>query len=104
MGNLLQRSAWLRASILSLIFTILFVIFFSAVPSAFLTWSNDWPWVLAPKTFGVLGLGPRLRDLIVVAYYGAITPLTFVGFSLWQRMHPVNADADEGKRDAGGYR
>ena len=104
MGNLLQRSAWLRASILSLIFTILFMVFFSAVPSAFLTWSNDWSWVLAPKTFGVLGLGPRLRDLIVVAYYGAITPLTFVAFSLWQRMHPVNADADEGKRAAGGYR
>jgi hypothetical protein len=104
MGNLLQRSGWLRASILSLIFTVLFWIFFSAVPSAFLTWSNDWSWVLAPKTFGVLGLGPRLRDHIVVAYYGAITPLTFVGFSLWQRLHPVNADADEMKRDAGGYR
>lgn len=104
MGNLLQRSAWLRASIGSFIFTVLFMIFFASVPSALLTWSNDWSWVLAPKTFGVLGLGPRLRDLIVVAYYGAITPVTFVAFALYQRMNPVNADADEMKRDAGGYR
>lgn len=104
MGNLLQRSAWLRASIGSFVCTMLFMIFFAAVPSAFLTWSNDWEWVLAPKTFGVLGLGPRLRDIIVVGYYGAITPLTFVAFSLYQKMNPVNADADEAKRDAGGYR
>ena len=104
MGSLLQRSAWLRASLGSLVCTVLFMIFYAAVPSAFLSWSNDWSWVLAPKTFGVIGLGPRIRDILVVGYYGAITPLTFVAFSLWQKMHPVNADADEAKRDAGGYR
>jgi hypothetical protein len=104
MDSLLQRSQWLRVSLGSLVCTMLFMVFFAAVPSAFLTWSNNWSWVLAPKTFGILGLGPRLRDLIVVAYYGAITPVTFVAFSLWQRLHPVNADADEMKRDAGGYR
>jgi hypothetical protein len=30
--------------------------------------------------------------------------VTFVGASLWQQLHPVNADSDEAKRDAGGYR
>ncbi len=104
MGNPLQRSQWLRVTIGSLLCTIGFMIFFAAIPSAFLTWSNNWAWVLAPKTFGVLGLGPRLRDLIVVGWYGVITPITFVAFSLYQRMNPVNADADEAKRDAGGYR
>ncbi len=104
MGNLLQRSAWLRASVGSLICTILFMIFFAAVPSAILAWSEEWSWVQEPSLFGVLGLGPRLRDIIIVAWYGAITPVTFVAFSLWQRLHPVNADADEAKRDAGGYR
>lgn len=99
-----QRSQWLRVTFGSLLCTFGFMIFFAAVPSAFLTWSNNWSWVLAPKTFGILGLGPRLRDLIVVAYYGAITPVTFVAFSLYQRLNPVNADADEPKRDAGGYR
>jgi hypothetical protein len=104
MGNLLQRSGWLRAGLGSLVCTMLFMIFFAAVPSAFISWSNNWAWVLAPKTFGIIGLGPRIRDVIVVGYYGAITPLTFVAFSLWQKMHPINADADELKRDAGGYR
>ena len=104
MGGLLQRSAWLRASVGSFVCTVLFMVFYAAVPSAFLSWSNDWSWVLAPKTFGVIGLGPRIRDILVVGYYGAITPLTFVAFSLWQKMHPINADADEAKRDAGGYR
>ena len=104
MGNLLQRSAWLRASVASFVCTVLFMIFFAAVPSAFLTWSEDFSWVQEPSLFGILGLGPRLRDVIVVAYYGAITPVTFVAFSLWQKLHPVNADADESKRDAGGYR
>lgn len=104
MGNLLQRSGWLRASIGALLCTIGFMVFFSAVPSAFMNWSNGWDWVEAPTTFGVIGLGKRLRDIFVVGYYGAITPLTFVAFSLYQKMNPVNADADEGKRDAGGYR
>jgi hypothetical protein len=104
MGSLWHRSQWLRVSIGSFVLTFLFMIFFAGVPSAFLTWSQEWEWVLAPRTFGVPDLGPRLRDLIVVAYYGAITPVTFVAFSLWQKLHPVNADADEPKRDAGGYR
>ena len=104
MGNLLQRSAWLRASVGSFVCTVLFMVFFAAVPSAVLAWSEEWSWVQAPELFGILGLGPRLRDLIVVAYYGAITPVTFVAFSLYQRLNPVNADADEAKRDAGGYR
>ena len=47
---------------------------------------------------------PRLRDILIVSYYGVIVPLTFVGASLWQQLHPLNADADEAKRDAGGYR
>ena len=84
--------------------TVGFMIFYSAVPSAFLAWSDTFKWVQATETFGIPGLGPRLRDVVVVSYYGVITPLTFVAFSLWQRMHPVNADADESKRDAGGYR
>jgi hypothetical protein len=104
MGSALRRSQWLRVTVGSFLCTVGFMVFFAAVPSAFLTWSNNWSWVLAPKTLGVLGLGPRLRDLIVVAWYGAITPLTFVAFSLYQRLNPVNADADEPKRDAGGYR
>ena len=104
MANPLQRSQWLRVTLGSLVCTFLFMIFFAAVPSAFLTWSNDWSWVLAQELWGVPALGPRLRDVIVVAYYGAITPATFVAFSLYQKLHPVNADADEPKRDAGGYR
>lgn len=104
MANPLQRSQWLRVTLGSLLCTLLFMWFFAGVPSAIINWSDTWGWVLAPKTFGVLGLGKRLRDLIVVGWYGVITPVTFVAFSLWQRLHPVNADADEAKRDAGGYR
>ncbi|HEX8001386.1 MAG TPA: hypothetical protein VF519_01685 [Mycobacteriales bacterium] len=104
MANPLQRSQWLRVSLGSLACTFLFMVFFAAIPSAIINWSDQWPWVQAPETFGVLGLGKRLRDLIIVGWYGAITPVTFVAFSLWQRLHPVNADADEPKRDAGGYR
>ena len=104
MANPLQRSQWLRVTLGSLACTFLFMIFFAAVPSAIINWSDQWSWVQAPTTFGVLGLGKRLRDLIIVGWYGAITPVTFVAFSLWQKLHPVNADADEAKRDAGGYR
>ena len=104
MANPLQRSQWLRVTLGCLACTFLFMVFFAAVPSAIINWSDQWSWVQAPTTFGVLGLGKRLRDLIIVGWYGAITPVTFVAFSLWQKLHPVNADADEAKRDAGGYR
>lgn len=104
MANPLQRSQWLRVTFGCLACTFAFMIFFAAVPSAIINWSDQWSWVQAPTTFGVLGLGKRLRDLIIVGWYGAITPVTFVAFSLWQKLHPVNADADEAKRDAGGYR
>src|SRR5579859_1613319 len=104
MTSLFERSQWLRVSFGALACTFGFMIFFGAVPSAFLAWSDKFSWVSAQKTFGVPGLGPRLRDLFVVAWYGVITPVTFVAFSLWQRLHPVNADPDEAKRDAGGYR
>ena len=98
------RTAWMRATIGSLICTILFMIFFSAVPSAILTWFDTFDWVEAGELWGVPDLAPKIRDFVVVTYYGVITPLTFVAFSLWQRLHPVNADADEAKREAGGYR
>jgi hypothetical protein len=104
MANPLQRSQWLRVTLGSLLCTFLFMIFYAGVPSALINWSDKWDWVEAPTTFGVLGLGKRLRDLIIVGWYGVLTPVTFVAFSLWQRLHPVNADADEAKRDAGGYR
>jgi hypothetical protein len=104
MGSVWARSQWLRVSLGALACTFGFVIFYSAVPSAFLAWSDTWSWVEASKTLGIAGLGPRLRDVIVVGYYGVITPLTFVAFSLYQRFNPVNADPDEAKRDAGGYR
>ncbi len=104
MGSLLARSQWLRVSLGALACTFAFMIFYSAVPSALLAWSDEWSWVQASETFGIPGLGPRIRDFIVVSYYGVITPLTFVAFALYQRMNPVNADSDEPKRDAGGYR
>ena len=93
------RSQWLKVTIGSLVCTFLFMIFFAAIPSAFLAWSDTFGWVKDNQNFG-----PRIRDVIVVIWYGAITPVTFVAFALWQRLHPVNADADEPKRDAGGYR
>ena len=93
------RSQWLKVTIGSLVCTLLFMVFFAAIPSAFLAWSDEWGWVQNNANFG-----PRIRDVIVVGWYGAITPVTFVAFALWQRLHPVNADADEAKRDAGGYR
>ena len=104
MANPLQRSQWLRVTLGSFVCTFLFMIFYAGVPSAIINWSDSWSWVQAPTTFGVLGLGKRLRDLIIVGWYGVLTPVTFVAFSLWQKLHPVNADADEPKRDAGGYR
>ena len=95
----LLRSPWLKVTIGSLACTIGFMIFFAAIPSALLTWTDKWEIVEKNTQFG-----PRVRDVAIVGYYGAITPLTFVAFSLWQKLHPVNADADELKREAGGYR
>ncbi len=94
----LRRSVWLRMSFLCLGMTFAFMIFFAAVPSALVSWSDDWGWVQGNE------LGGRIRDMLIVGYYGALTAATLVGFSLWQRLHPVNADADETKRDPGGYR
>lgn len=98
-----RTSGWGRAAVASLYLTIAFMFFYGAIPSALITWSDNWKIVLDHK-IGVVGLGPRLRDVLIVGYYGVLVPLTFVGASLWQQLHPVNADADEGKRDAGGYR
>jgi hypothetical protein len=97
-----RRSPWGRATAASLYLTIAFMFFYGAVPSALISWSDDWKIVLDHKTGNALG--PRMRDLLVVGYYNVIVPLTFIGAVLWQRLHPVNADADEAKRDAGGYR
>ncbi len=102
MKDLLTRSQWLRVGIGSLVATFVFMVFFAAIPSAFLAWSDNWKLVKDYSTGPALG--PRLRDIVVVGYYGVITPLTFVAFALWQRLHPVNADADEARRDPGGYR
>jgi hypothetical protein len=99
---LAKNSGWGRASVASLYLTIAFMFFYGAVPSALISWSDNWKIVLDYKAG--TGLGPRLRDILIVGYYNVIVPLTFIAAVLWQRLHPVNADADEAKRDAGGYR
>jgi hypothetical protein len=97
-----RKSGWGRAGVSSLYLTIAFMFFYGAIPSAIITWSDNWKIILDHKTG--TGLGPRLRDILIVGYYGVLVPVTFVGASLWQQLHPVNADSDEAKRDAGGYR
>lgn len=97
-----RSSPWGRATAASLYLTIAFMFFYGAVPSALISWTDKWDIVLDHDTG--TALGPRLRDLLIVGYYNVIVPLTFIGAVLWQRLHPVNADADEAKRDAGGYR
>jgi hypothetical protein len=97
-----RRSPWGRATAAAMYLTIAFMFFYGAVPSALISWSDDWQIVLDYKTGNAIG--PRVRDLIIVGYYNVIVPITFIGAVLWQRLHPVNADADEAKRDAGGYR
>lgn len=97
-----RKSGWGRAAVSSLYLTIAFMFFYGAIPSAIITWSDNWKIILAHKTG--TSLGPRLRDILIVGYYGVLVPVTFVGASLWQQLHPLNADADEAKRDAGGYR
>jgi hypothetical protein len=98
----LQHSQWLKVSIGCLVATIAFMIFYAAIPSAFIAWTDNWKIVKDNQTG--TGLGPRIRDVAVMGWYGVITPLTFVAFSLYQKLNPVNADADESKREAGGYR
>ena len=95
----LAQSAWLRVTIGSLLLTIGFVIFYGAIPSALLAWTDEWTIVEENPEFG-----PRIRDVAIMGYHGAIVTATFLAFSLYQRLNPVNADADEGKRDPGGYR
>jgi hypothetical protein len=97
-----RHSPWGRATVASLYLTIAFMFFYGAVPSALLTWSDNWEIILKYKTGNAYG--PRLRDILIVGYYNVIVPITFIAAVLWQRLHPVNADADEAKRDAGGYR
>jgi len=97
-----RRSPWGRATAASLYLTIAFMFFYGAVPSALISWTDKWDWITEYDTGSQLG--PRLRDILIVGYYNVIVPLTFIGAVLWQRLHPVNADADEAKRDAGGYR
>jgi hypothetical protein len=97
-----RHSPWGRATAASLYLTIGFMFFYGAVPSALITWSDNWKIILEHKTG--TSLGPRLRDILIVGYYNLIVPITFIAAVLWQRLHPVNADADEAKRDAGGYR
>jgi cytochrome c biogenesis factor len=97
-----RKSGWGRAGVSALYLTIAFMFFYGAIPSTIITWSDDWKIILDNKAG--TGLGPRLRDILIVGYYGVLVPITFIGASLWQQMRPVNADADEAKRDAGGYR
>ncbi|MEO6713604.1 MAG: hypothetical protein ABIM89_09275 [Mycobacteriales bacterium] len=97
-----RKSGWGRAGMASVYLTIAFMFFYGAIPSALITWSDNWKIILDNKTGNAYG--PRLRDILIVSYYGAIVPLTFIAASLWQQLHPLNADSDEAKRDAGGYR
>lgn len=97
-----RKSGWGRAAVSSLYLTIAFMFFYGAIPSTIITWSDNWKIILDNNTGN--GLGPRLRDLLIVGYYGVLVPITFIGASMWQQLHPLNADADEAKRDAGGYR
>ena len=99
MPGRLAQSAWLRVTIGSLVLTILFVVFYGAVPSALLAWTDEWQIIEDNPD-----LGPRIRDVGIMGYHGAIVGVTFLAFSLYQRLNPVNADADEAKRDPGGYR
>ena len=95
----LRRSSWFRVSLGALALTFAFMIFYGAVPSAMIAWTDTWNVIKTNPNFG-----PRIRDAAVMGYHGAIVGLTFYGFAIWQRLHPVNADANEMKREAGGYR
>jgi hypothetical protein len=96
------RSQWMRISVGCFFLTIAFMVFYGAIPSALISWTDNWD--LVKEHSAGAGFGPRIRDAIIMGYHGAIVTATFLGFSLYQRLNPVNADADEGKRDPGGYR
>ena len=95
----LAQSAWLRVAIVSLLMTIAFLVFYGAIPSALLAWTDEWA-ILEDNP----EIAPRIRDVGIMGYHGGVVTATFLAFSLYQRLNPVNADADEGKRDPGGYR
>ena len=95
----LTDSAWLRVTVGALLMTIAFVIFYGAIPSALIAWTDEWT-ILEENP----DIAPRIRDVGIMGYHGGVVTATFLAFSLYQRLHPVNADADEGKRDPGGYR
>ena len=95
----LTDSVWLRVTVASLLMTIAFLIFYGAIPSALIAWTDEWT-ILEDNP----DIAPRIRDVGIIGYHGAIVNVTFLLFSLYQRLNPVNADADEGKRDPGGYR
>ena len=99
MPGRLGQSPWVRVTIGSLVLTILFLIFYGAIPSALIAWTDEWQ-ILEDNP----DIAPRIRDVGIIGYHGAIVNVTFLAFSLYQRLNPVNADADEAKRDAGGYR
>ena len=97
--GLVSRSRWIRITAGCFHLTVAFVLFYGAVPSAMLAWTDSWP-IIADNP----DMGGRIRDAGIMGYHGLIVGLTFYGFAIWQRLHPVNADADEMKREAGGYR
>ena len=95
----LPRSTWFRVAMGSMAMTIAFLVFYGAIPSALMAWTDGWGIVKNNPNFG-----PRIRDVGIMGYHGGIVTATFLGFALYQRLHPVNADADEAKRESGGYR
>lgn len=98
-AGIATRSRWVRISVGCFYLTVAFVVFYGALPSALIAWTDNWGIVQDNPNFG-----PRIRDVGIMGYHGAIVGLTFYLFAIWQRMRPVNADADELKREAGGYR
>jgi hypothetical protein len=96
------RSHWARVTIGCFWLTIGFMVFYGAVPSAMMQWTDNWD--IVKENSGGTNLGPRIRDIFVMGYQMTVVGLTFFGFAIYQRLKPVNADADEAKRDAGGYR
>jgi hypothetical protein len=97
--GVVSRSYWVRISVGCLFMTVGFMFFYGALPSAVMAWTDSWPVIQDNPNFG-----PRIRDVAIVGYHGVIVGLTFYGFAIWQRLRPVNSDADEAKREAGGYR
>ena len=102
MPNLWRRSQWFRVSMAGLLMTFLFMVFYAAIPSLLMGWTDEWA-IVENNSQGA-AWGPRIRDAAVMGYHGGVIVATFVAFSLWQRLHPVNADPDESKREGGGYR